>query len=162
VRGVRAVRARSPRPSQLTPIADCPGHCTSQNGYVGCEGMSRSRRISVRLSDVQMERLRQSCVATGHSVTHVVNEALDTFLATESGTRPSGAPIRRMSPPEEITRFTSRYLALGERRAGSSRFRTSSTSLWQGVVRSTELPQTCSFDSPPINIVRAHQRLPKL
>lgn len=72
--------------------------------------MSRSRRISVRLSDDRLGRLQKLCQETGCHVSHVVRQALDAFLACESGSAAGQAPQRRLSPPEAVFDSVPRYL----------------------------------------------------
>ncbi len=72
--------------------------------------MKSSARISVRLSDGQLERLQRLCQQTGCDVSHLVRQALDTLLANGSASGLGEAPKRRLSPPERVFDLVPRYL----------------------------------------------------
>lgn len=76
--------------------------------------MAVSHRISVRLGQEQLERVQRHCLETGYDVSRVVRQALDSRLAPDSGSATSGAPKRRLAPPEAIIPLTSRYMAWGD------------------------------------------------
>jgi len=73
--------------------------------------MLKSRRISVRLGSEQSERLARHCEATGATVTRVICEALDAFLASKGASEPSNVARKRLQPPEAIISLTAAYLA---------------------------------------------------
>jgi hypothetical protein len=70
-------------------------------------------RISVRLSDSQNERLKQSCGDTGQNVTDIVHQALDAFLNPEAGLAPTTEPPARLFPPDQILTAIPKYLGWG-------------------------------------------------
>jgi hypothetical protein len=70
-------------------------------------------RISVRLSDSQIARLTRSCDETGRNITDIVHQALDAFLAAESGSAPNNEPSVRLYPPDEILGAIPKYLGWG-------------------------------------------------
>jgi len=70
-------------------------------------------RISVRLSDAQIERLKLSCGEANNNISDVVRKALGVFLSPDAGAAPiTGAPSR-LYPPEEILKAIPKYLAWG-------------------------------------------------
>jgi len=76
--------------------------------------MRGSRRVSVRLSDDRLARLQRVCQETGCNVSHVVRQALDAFLPSESGAGSTNSgPPRRLSPPEQIFPLVAKYRAWG-------------------------------------------------
>jgi hypothetical protein len=79
------------------------------------KNMTASHRVSVRLSDGQMEGLEACCRETGRTVTDIVREALEGFLASKSGSKPNNGPPKRLSPPEAIFVHIGAYLAAGGR-----------------------------------------------
>jgi hypothetical protein len=75
--------------------------------------MPRERRISVRLPEVQMDRVQEFCEDTDHDISHVVRQSLDAFLAPKSGTASNSGPPKRLSPPQAIIPLTVPYRAWG-------------------------------------------------
>lgn len=73
--------------------------------------MRNSRRISLRLKQEESERLHKFCVHTEQNISHVVRSALNAFLLPELNSGTGGTPPRRLSPPEQIDRLVSKYLA---------------------------------------------------
>ena len=68
-------------------------------------------RLSVRLNAERLEHLERHCQATGDTVTRVVWQALDAFLASNGASGPKSAPARRLSPPAAVIPLTTGYFA---------------------------------------------------
>jgi hypothetical protein len=74
--------------------------------------MARNR-ISVRLSDRQIARLKRSCGETGQNITGIVHQALDALLGPEAGLAPTTGRAAHLYPPEEILTAVRKYFAWG-------------------------------------------------
>ena len=70
-------------------------------------------RISVRLSDGQIARLKQVCGHAGQTTTDIVHQALDAFLGPDTDSVPKVRPAPRLYPPEEILTAVRKYFAWG-------------------------------------------------
>ena len=68
-------------------------------------------RLSVRLNAERSEHLERHCQATGDTVTRVICEALDAFLASGPASQANNTPSKRLSPPAAIIPLTTGYLA---------------------------------------------------
>jgi hypothetical protein len=75
--------------------------------------MSSRNRISVRLSDGQIARLRQACGDTGHNITDIIHQALDAFLSPDADLAPTTGPAAHLYPPEAILTAVRKYFAWG-------------------------------------------------
>jgi hypothetical protein len=73
----------------------------------------RRSRISVRLSDSQLEHLEANCRETERTITDIVHQALDAFLTPKAGIADSTGPPPRLFPPEEILTAVCKYFAWG-------------------------------------------------
>ena len=73
--------------------------------------MTGSRKISVRLKQEDRERLQEYCAQTRQDISRVVRSALNAFLLPELNPGTGGTPPRRLSPPEQVDRLVSKYLA---------------------------------------------------
>ena len=71
------------------------------------------KRITVRLSDGEIARLKQACGDTGQNTTDIVHQALDAFLGPDAGIAPKTGPAARQYPPEEILTPVRKYFAWG-------------------------------------------------
>lgn len=76
--------------------------------------MRASRRISVRLPDAPMERLREYCCEANSDVSRAVRQALDAFLAVESGSGSHPAVPKRRTPPEQVFDLVPKYRSWGK------------------------------------------------
>jgi hypothetical protein len=75
----------------------------------------KGNRITVRLSDTEMDRLREFCRETGTDISHAVTAALNAFLTPKAAIVAStGSPLR-LFPPEEILKPVCKYFAWGNR-----------------------------------------------
>ena len=70
-------------------------------------------RITVRLSDGQISRLRLSCSETGQNITDIVHQALDAFFGPVARLGPKTGPAAHLYPPEEILTPVRKYFAWG-------------------------------------------------
>jgi hypothetical protein len=95
--------------------------------------MPRERRISVRLPEVQMDRVQEFCEDTDHDISHVVRQSLDAFLAPKSGTASNSGPPKRLSPPQAIIPLTVPYRAWGTEMLGGN-LEDCSLSFWRPVL----------------------------
>jgi len=75
--------------------------------------MKSSQRLSVRLSDREMDRLTQFCDKTGLTMTFAVEKALDVLLADPAEAEPIGTSSKRLAPPAQITSLMTKYRAWG-------------------------------------------------
>jgi hypothetical protein len=73
----------------------------------------KGNRITVRLSDGEMERLRGFCRETDSDISHAVIQALNALLSSKEGATPSTEAPARLFPPEEILTAICKYLAWG-------------------------------------------------
>jgi len=75
--------------------------------------MATSPRISVRLTETQIQRLEDLCLESGCEVSHLVRHAIDEFLKAKFGEPATGNDAKRLSPPEQIIPLTAQYRAWG-------------------------------------------------
>jgi len=83
--------------------------------------MSGARRLSVRLSQSQLDRLRERCQQAGLDTSYVVRLALDAFLANDQGAAGSGSVPQRLHPPDAAIQRTGPYIAWGRGDRGDLR-----------------------------------------
>ena len=74
----------------------------------------KENRITVRLSDAQIARLKRSCGETGQNITAIVHQALDEFLGPDAGSAPTTGPAAHLYPPEEILTAVRKYFGWGD------------------------------------------------
>jgi hypothetical protein len=75
--------------------------------------MPGSQRITVRLLESQIGPLQQYCAESHRDVSHVVRQALDSFLATDMGPADHQISQKRITPPDEIMKPLRKYFAWG-------------------------------------------------
>lgn len=73
----------------------------------------KGNRITVRLSDTEMGRLREFCRETQTDISHTVIDALNALLSPKEDTIPRTGPPARLFPPEQILTTIPKYLAWG-------------------------------------------------
>ena len=73
--------------------------------------MSRSHRVTIRLSDDEFRRVEEFRCQDGSDISSVFRRALDTFLPSRSDQTPSSGSPKRQSPPEAIFSIMGPYLA---------------------------------------------------
>ena len=73
----------------------------------------RGNRITIRLSDEEMERLRGFCHKTGVDMSHAVTQALNVLLSPKEDATPITEAPARLFPPEEILTAVCKYFAWG-------------------------------------------------
>jgi hypothetical protein len=70
-------------------------------------------RITVRLSDGEMERLRGFCRQTDTDISHAVIQALNALLSPKEDRTTRTGPPPHLFPPEQILTTIPKYLAWG-------------------------------------------------